>query len=527
MFNGENLSNVNDRYVSHGSGTFNVNPVGGLSGFYVGEKNLYSILSSNRSECEFTSPVKSALMDCFDSVSWKTDDVTKYRNLKKILGLPLTETITLSHSSLTIEAGDSVTLVASVYPDAVDASTLEWKSSDENIATVNDGVVTAISNGNVVICATKDGIKGECSVTVAASTVEYIITNDLKNCQNSNPATTANKGTAYRATITPNAGYKLGTIIYTMSGSEYVAVDGVISIASVTGNVVISGSATELQEFQIRFDGDNYTSSNPATTATEDASYSCTIIANVGYKLTSLKYSMSGQEFVSADGKISIEKVTGDIVITVETTALARYGVTLNLEHCTIDNTTVAVYEGSPYSATIVRDAGYVIDSIEATMGGEPVSVTENTIDISSVTGVIVITAVAKELQGFLITNRLENCTNTNTAATVEPNASYYAEIVPGEYSVISCATCRMGDSDVEFGDGYTLSIPQVTADIEICATAISTDLVDVITADYNAGQMRNVWTHDINFHNGDYVHCVLELSGCRSGVDEHVFGCG
>ena len=33
-------------YYSHGKGTFNVNPVGGLSGFYIGEQSLNGILSA-------------------------------------------------------------------------------------------------------------------------------------------------------------------------------------------------------------------------------------------------------------------------------------------------------------------------------------------------------------------------------------------------------------------------------------------------------------------------------------------------
>lgn len=41
VYSGVNQENTTDRYVSHGSGTFNVNPVGGLSGFYVGERSLY------------------------------------------------------------------------------------------------------------------------------------------------------------------------------------------------------------------------------------------------------------------------------------------------------------------------------------------------------------------------------------------------------------------------------------------------------------------------------------------------------
>ncbi len=106
--------------------------------------------------------MKSALVDCFDKVAWKDNDATKYRQLKQVLGLPVVETITLVHSSLTLEAGDSITLVASVSPSTIDSSTLDWWSSDENVATVQNGVVTAVSNGSATIYAAKDGIKAEC-----------------------------------------------------------------------------------------------------------------------------------------------------------------------------------------------------------------------------------------------------------------------------------------------------------------------------------------------------------------------------
>lgn len=162
VFNGDDSRPIGDNYKSHGKGTFNVNPVGGLSGFYIGEDSLCSLISKKSTGCDFTEDVKTAMMACFDNVAWKDDDATEYRNLKRILGLPLVETITLSHDSVTIEAGDSFTLVASVSPNTIDSTTLEWWSGDENVATVKDGVVNAISNGNVVIYAAKDGIKAEC-----------------------------------------------------------------------------------------------------------------------------------------------------------------------------------------------------------------------------------------------------------------------------------------------------------------------------------------------------------------------------
>lgn len=73
------------------------------------------------------------------------------------------------------------------------------------------------------------------------------------------------------------------------------------------------------------------------------------------------------------------------------------YTVTKNLSYCSINNSATSVIEGEPYSATISANEGYELKSVTVTMGGNPVSVTNGVINISSVTGDIVITAVAEE----------------------------------------------------------------------------------------------------------------------------------
>ena len=47
-----------DPYTSHGAGTFNINPVGGLNGFYIGEQTLYAILTNkaDKSSISATDP---------------------------------------------------------------------------------------------------------------------------------------------------------------------------------------------------------------------------------------------------------------------------------------------------------------------------------------------------------------------------------------------------------------------------------------------------------------------------------------
>ena len=46
------------RYTSHGAGTFNINPAGGLNGFYIGEQTLYTILTNkaDKSSISATDP---------------------------------------------------------------------------------------------------------------------------------------------------------------------------------------------------------------------------------------------------------------------------------------------------------------------------------------------------------------------------------------------------------------------------------------------------------------------------------------
>lgn len=79
---------------------------------------------------------------------------------------PLASKVTLSNTELTVEEGQSKTLVASLTPTDT-LETVSWTSSDEKIATVKDGKVTAVAAGIATITAkTESGIEAECKVTV-------------------------------------------------------------------------------------------------------------------------------------------------------------------------------------------------------------------------------------------------------------------------------------------------------------------------------------------------------------------------
>lgn len=78
--------------------------------------------------------------------------------------------VTLAPETLTLSVGETSTVVASVKPDNATDKTLNWKSSDEKVATVANGVVTAVAAGTANIIATANDGSGKsatCAVTVA------------------------------------------------------------------------------------------------------------------------------------------------------------------------------------------------------------------------------------------------------------------------------------------------------------------------------------------------------------------------
>ena len=80
----------------------------------------------------------------------------------------------------------------------------------------------------------------------------YTITNNLTNCINSNVSTTIKENGNYLATITANINYKLGNVTVTMGGVDITSTsysNGVITINSVTGNIVITANATATSSF--------------------------------------------------------------------------------------------------------------------------------------------------------------------------------------------------------------------------------------------------------------------------------------
>ena len=87
----------------------------------------------------------------------------------------------LDRQSETMILGDTDTFVPLYIPESL-TNTLQiiWSSSDEDVAIVQDGVVTAIGEGTVVITMNVQGVEKECVITVRSKILKGDLNEDGK-----------------------------------------------------------------------------------------------------------------------------------------------------------------------------------------------------------------------------------------------------------------------------------------------------------------------------------------------------------
>ena len=139
---------------------------------------------------------------------------------------------------------------------------------------------------------------------------------------------TISRNAPLHITVTPNSGFAISSLTVEMGGVDVTdtAVSGTtISIASVTGDVVITVSAVSA-DYSVSYTLNESVSSNTTTGVVSGSAYSTTIRQNSGYKVTGITVTMGGADLSSTAVSvingvhiINISNVTGDIVITVET----------------------------------------------------------------------------------------------------------------------------------------------------------------------------------------------------------------
>ncbi len=137
----------------------------------VAEDGVASIISADESlRGELLKNKTQELFSCYDvnmDASKKQLPVAIYKQI-----VPVSVTGVEMVASETVKVGETVTLTATVLPADATVKAVVWTSDDESVATVEDGVVTGVAEGQTNINAvTVDGeFKASCLITVEAGT---------------------------------------------------------------------------------------------------------------------------------------------------------------------------------------------------------------------------------------------------------------------------------------------------------------------------------------------------------------------
>ena len=143
--------------------------------------------------------------------------------------------VTLSQTQASLyynRTPNTLTLTATVAPDNATNKAVTWTSSNPSVATVENGVVTALARGTAVITATAadgSGASASCTVTVSSylppANPNYRITVEATQGGTVTADPTAAKaGTTVTLTPVPDRGYQVGTVAVTDRFGEAVAV---------------------------------------------------------------------------------------------------------------------------------------------------------------------------------------------------------------------------------------------------------------------------------------------------------------
>lgn len=119
-------------------------------------------VSSNESVVKVTDGIVVAVDAGGTEIIVKQGDLTDKCTVTVVVSAT---SITLEPAEVELAPGETVSLTATVLPgDSTDE--VEWSSSGESVATVKDGVVTAVAEGSTTITAKAGAQEASCNITV-------------------------------------------------------------------------------------------------------------------------------------------------------------------------------------------------------------------------------------------------------------------------------------------------------------------------------------------------------------------------
>jgi hypothetical protein len=212
----------------------------------------------------------------------------------------------------------------------------------------------------------------------------------------------------------------------------------------------------------------------------------------------------------------------------------------------TLNNTTLSFTNNSPQTLTATVTPTNATDTVKWSVSPSGICTVENGIVTPIGNGSCVITAtcgsqtaicnvtVSGITTKYTITNNLANCTNSNSATTIEENSSYTATITANDGYILNDVTVTMGGTDITSTVvvNGVITISSVTGNITISANAIeNVEKIDYTGKTLTVTGFRNTGFHfitlisvDSDAIEGNTVKTVLKVSNISGGFKAQGF---
>ncbi len=171
--------------------------------------------------------------------------------------------VSLNKSEMTLNPGKSSALTATIIPSGATNKNVSWSSSNTSVATVSDGIVTALAVGSTTITVTtEDGeFTATCAVTVSESatgTVSYLLTDTLEAGKDYVIAN-GNSGSVYLVSTEAGGSRELKGLAATVTGDTITLTEDEAEIVEFNCYLEDSSNANSTRLKNIKADKDLYT----------------------------------------------------------------------------------------------------------------------------------------------------------------------------------------------------------------------------------------------------------------------------